>query len=196
MNTGGVRYKRGLVVATKPGFAQVRFDDIAGLTTHWLPALHPKTQHDQAVWSLDEGTQVACLLDQHFEDGCILGALYSTADPPPVTSTDKFRIQFKDGGSVEYDRSSGAMNVVCKGVVNLTADGAVTIQAPSITLDSPQTTCSGKLTVQGLLTYQNGLSGSGSGNAASIQGNVSVSGNINASGAILDGGGNSNHHSH
>ncbi len=197
MNTGGVRYKQGIVSAAKPGFCRVRFDDIDGLESAWLPVIHHKTQDDKAIWTLDVGEHVACLMDSNMEDGCIVGAIYSEADVPPVASADKFRMQFKDGGSFEYDRSSGAMNVVCKGVANLTAGGAVTVKAPSVTLDTPEATCTGKLTVKGLLTYQGGMAGSGgSGSAATIQGNVNVQGNISASGTIIDAGGNSNHHSH
>lgn len=197
MNTGGVKYKQGIVSAAKPGFCRVRFDDIDGLESAWLPVIHHKTQDDKAIWTLDVGEHVACLMDSNMEDGCIVGAIYSEADVPPVASADKFRMQFKDGGSFEYDRSSGAMNVVCKGVANLTAGDAVTVKAPSVTLDTPEATCTGKMTVKGLLTYQGGMAGSGgSGSAATIQGNVSVQGNISASGTIMDAGGNSNHHSH
>lgn len=194
--TGGVSYKTGIVVESKPGFARVRFHDIDGLVTAWLPVIHPKTLQDKVVWTLDVGEQVSCLLDEFMEDGCILGAIYSDPDTPPVSSKDKFHLAFKDGGSIEYDRASGAMTVVCKGVVNVTADGAVTIKAPSVTLDTPQTTCTGKLTVNGLLTYQGGMSGSGGGAAASIKGNVLVDGNIEATGTVIDAGGNTNHHSH
>lgn len=175
MNTGGVKYKQGIVSAAKPGVCRVRFDDIDGLESAWLPVIHHKTQDDKAIWTLDVGEHVACLMDSNMEDGCIVGAIYSEADVPPVASADKFRMQFKDGGSFEYDRSSGAMFVVCKGVANLTAGGAVTVKAPSVTLDTPETTCTGKMTVKG---------------------NVSVQGNIGASGTIMDAGGNSNHHSH
>ena len=73
----------------------------------------------------------------------------------------------------------------------------VTVQAPRVTIDSPQTDVTGKLTVQGLLTYAGGMSGSGgSGSAATITGNVTVEGNVNATGSVMDGSGNSNHHSH
>ena len=89
------------------------------------------------------------------------------------------------------------MKLIAGGDVLIKSGTHVTVQAPSITLDAPQTTCTGKLTVDGLLTYKGGMSGSGgSGAAASIQGNVQVEGNISASGTIMDGGGNSNHHSH
>lgn len=178
MNTGGVTYKQGLVAEAKPGFCRVRFDDLDELVTAWLPVIHHKTQDDKVIWTLDIGEHVACLMDSQMEDGCVVGAIYSEADTPPVASADKFRVQFKDGGSFEYDRSNGAMNVVCKGVANLTAGGATTVKAPAITLDTPEATCTGKLTVQGLLTYQGGMAGSGGtgGAAASIQGNIKVTG--------------------
>ncbi len=207
MNTGGVTYKQGVVSAAKPGFCRVRFDDLDGLATAWLPVIHHKTQDDKVIWTLDIGEHVACLMDCNMEDGCIVGAIYSEADTPPVASADKFRVQFKDGGSFEYDRSNGAMNVVCKGVanltaggaatvkatsitldtpvatVNLTAGGAVTVKATSITLDTPVATCTGQLVVEGLLAYQGGMAGSGGG-AATIQGNVTVQGDLAIQGDI------------
>ena len=89
------------------------------------------------------------------------------------------------------------MKLIAGGDVLIKSGTHVTVQAPSITLDAPQTTCTGNLTVNGLLTYKGGMAGSGgSGAAASIQGNVQVGGNINASGSVMDGGGNGNHHSH
>ncbi|ADJ61739.1 phage baseplate assembly protein V [Herbaspirillum seropedicae] len=197
MTALGVSYKQGVVCASKPGFARVRFDDMEGLQSAWLPVVHPKTLQDQVLWTLDVGEHVACLMDGHMEDGCILGALYSSASPPPSDSPDKLRLQFKDGGHLEYDRSSGAMQVLCKGAVSVEAAGAVTVKAPSVLLDTPQATCTGTLTVQGQLTYQGGMAGSGGGaSAAVIRGNVSVQGNVQASGTVMDAGGNSNHHSH
>lgn len=89
------------------------------------------------------------------------------------------------------------MKLIAGGDVLIKSGTHVTVQAPSITLDAPQTTCTGNMTVSGLLTYQGGMSGSGgTGSAASIQGNIQVDGSINASGSVMDGGSNSNHHSH
>jgi phage baseplate assembly protein V len=189
MNTGGATYKQGIVAESKPGFCRVRFDDLDSMVTAWLPVLHPKTQNDKAVWTLDIGEHVSCLMDGNMEDGCVLGAIYSDVDTPPVSSASKFCVQFSDGGSVEYDRAAGVLTVV--------ATTHVIVRAPSITHDAPETTCTGNLTVQGLLTYQGGMAGSGgSGSAAVIQGNVAVTGNINATGSVQDGAGNSNHHTH
>lgn len=179
-STGGVRYKQGIVADSKPGFATVRFADLDDLVTRWLPVIHPKTQDDKAVWTLDVGEHVACLMDEYLEDGCILGAVYSEADVPPVSSKDKYRIQFKDGGSFEYDRATGAMDVVCKGTATLTADSDVLVKTPTkITLDAPDSICTGNLLVMKTLTYQQGMQGSGSapgsgGDSAVIDGTVRV----------------------
>ncbi|MNP75588.1 hypothetical protein D3C76_1726670 [compost metagenome] len=75
------------------------------------------------------------------------------------------------------------MSLVCVGQTKLFCDKnldvqcgmPVTVNAPSVTLDSPEVKATGNL---------------------SVAGNVTVGGNVNADGNILDAGGNSNHHSH
>lgn len=196
-HTGGVSYKTGIVSDSRPGFARVRFPDLDGLVSDWLPLVVRKSLKDRDCLTLDEGEHVACVMDEYFEAGCILGAIYSEADTPPVASPDKVHFSFFDGGSFEYDRATGTLTIIATGPVNVTAGGPVTVTAPSVTIDSPQTTCTGALTVAGLLTYQGGMAGSGGGGAAAtITGNVQVQGDVSASGTVMDGGGNSNHHSH
>ena len=196
-NTGGVSYKEGIVKAAKPGFARVQFPDLDGLLSDWLPLVVKKSLKDRECLTLDVGEHVACILDENFEAGCVLGAIYSDADKAPVESPDKMHFSFFDGGLFEYDRSSGTLTIVTTGPVNVTAEGPVTVKAPKVTIDAPQTTCTGNLLVKGKLTYQGGMAGSGgAGAAAVIDGNVQVNGNVNASGSIMDAGGNSNHHSH
>lgn len=64
----------------------------------------------------------------------------------------------------------GAVTIKCKDQVLVDADGHVTVKTPAgVTADTPETRCTG---------------------------NLQVDGNINASGSIIDGGGNTNHHSH
>lgn len=195
-----VTLRFGVVSALDEDTGRVRctLPDYDGLETYWLPVLHAKTHADKH-WSLpDVGEQVALLLDARGESGVVLGAIYGLRDAPPVASADKTHVRYSDGTTIDYDRAAHALTVQCVGQVTVIAAGPVLVQAPSVTLDAPQTTCTGKLTVNGLLTYHGGMAGSGGsgGAAASIHGDVVVSGSISASGSIMDAGGNSNHHTH
>lgn len=73
----------------------------------------------------------------------------------------------------------------------------VDVKALDVTVDAPLSTFTGNVTVMKKLTWHGGMMGSGGvGSSAVITGNVNVQGNVNVSGSIMDGGGNSNHHSH
>jgi len=86
------------------------------------------------------------------------------------------------------------MNLIAKGNVLIQSGSQITLKAPLVLIDAPQTTLTGNQSVAGGLSVEG--AGAGTGAATSITGNVSVTGNINASGAVMDGAGNSNHHSH
>ncbi|HGD3424779.1 TPA: phage baseplate assembly protein V [Enterobacter hormaechei] len=73
----------------------------------------------------------------------------------------------------------------------------VDVKALEVTVDAPISTFTGNVTIMKKLTWLGGMMGSGGvGNSAAITGNVNVQGNVNVSGSVMDGGGNSNHHSH
>ncbi|CZV10500.1 TPA: phage baseplate assembly protein V [Enterobacter hormaechei] len=73
----------------------------------------------------------------------------------------------------------------------------VDVKALDVTVDAPISTFKGNVTIMKKLTWLGGMMGSGgAGNSAAITGNVNVQGNVNVSGSVMDGGGNSNHHSH
>lgn len=152
--TAGCVYKKGIVAQSKPGFARVRFDDLDGMMTDWLPTTHANTQNNKDVEALDVGAQVSCLLDARMEDGCILGAHYSEVDAVPVSSNDKWHKRFADGTTLEYDRSTHSLQVNVVGTIVVKA-------AESIMLDTPTTTCTGTFTAQGLITGKSGIAASG-----------------------------------
>lgn len=133
--TAGCAYKKGIVAASKPGFAQVRFDDLDGMTTDWLPTSHANTQDDKEVETLNVGTQVSCLMDARMEDGCIVGAHYSDVDTPPVASNSKWCKRFSDGTTIEYDKETHALVIDVQGSINIKATGAVTINGATINLN-------------------------------------------------------------
>lgn len=87
--------------------------------------------------------------------------------------------------------TKGNADVNVTGTTNVTSTGAADIKAPSVKIDSPQTTCTGALTVQGPLEFQAGASGTageGGGPAISIQGDMDVQGAIESSGDQVAGG--------
>lgn len=96
----------------------------------------------------------------------------------------------------------GTTSVNSKGAVNVETDASATVKAQTVTLDTPQTTCTGNLEVQGALSYAGGMTGSGGGGAAAtfdgptefngsaeFNDNVQVNANLSASGSITDGNG-------
>jgi len=90
----------------------------------------------------------------------------------------------------------GTTSVNSKGAVNVETDASATVKAEAVTLDTPQTTCTGNLTVQGSFSYAGGMTGSaGSGAAATFNGptefndDVQVNANLTATGSITDGNG-------
>ena len=169
----------------------------------WLPILYPKTQDDQFCWTLDAGEQVKVLLDAQGEDGVILGAIYSDVDIPPTSDSNILVMRFKSGAIIEIDRNANTLNATGFADANVQANGSIKLKAgTTVTVDAPNTEFTGNVLVKKQLTYEGGLAGSGgdSGSAIrgkiSVVGDISVEGNIDASGTIMDGGGNSNHHSH
>jgi phage baseplate assembly protein V len=121
-------FRVGLVKQQDLQNARVRvvFPDRDQMLSYWLPILFPKTQNDKSYWVPDIGEQVVCLMDEHDEAGAVLGAIYSSADTPPVQSADKYHMSFKDGASIEYDRAAHALAVSLPNgaTMNLSANGA------------------------------------------------------------------------
>jgi phage baseplate assembly protein V len=98
----------------------------------WLPVVVPKAQYDKIYWMPDIGEQVVCLMDQHDEDGAVLGSIYSSADTVPVQSADRMHLSVKDGATFDYDRVAHILSVALpsSGTVRIAANGA------SLTIES------------------------------------------------------------
>jgi phage baseplate assembly protein V len=127
---GGPVFRVALVKAIDAANARVRvvFPDRDQMQSWWLPVIFAKTQNDKLYWMPDVGEQVVCVMDEHDEDGAILGSIYSSADRPPVSSADKVHWSSKDGAVFEYDRAAHAF------VVSLPAGGTVSISANGATI--------------------------------------------------------------
>ncbi|CAI8877676.1 phage baseplate assembly protein V [Pseudomonas brassicacearum] len=163
---------------------RVRLDDRDGLQTYWLNIPQRNTQGTKRRPLMPElGEQVAVLLDADGVGGVYLGGIYSTAEPPPVADENTDYVRFSDGTVSSYDRKAGVMRLECVGALvvkcwrDLTVEsgGPVVVKAPSAMLEISQLTLNGELV---------------------LNGSLDVKGNINVTGTVMDGGGNSNHHSH
>lgn len=82
------------------------------------------------------------------------------------------------GNSVGWRRWHHAnIELLAEQVMNLIAKGAITIKSDvSVTVDTPETICTGNLTVQKQLTYLGGMSGSGGSGAAFEGGSITHNG--------------------
>ncbi|WP_455933746.1 phage baseplate assembly protein V [Neisseria sp.] len=131
---------------------RVKIPALEDMETDWLPMITLAAGGNQFYSLPDEGEQVVCLLDARGENGCVIGAIYSTADKPPASNKDKWIRRFKNGTVIEHDRKTGDVLVKTGGVVTIDADTVV----------------KKTLTVEGLFTYTAGMSGKGGGGAAAV----------------------------
>lgn len=186
----------GVVTHIDETKAQVRvqFQDIDNVISYWLPVLKQKTLKDKQYWMPDIGEHVACVIDEHAEEGIVLGAIYSDADAVPVGSRDKYHVKFNDGTVIEYDRAAHKLTADVKGDINVKVTGRAHINCKGQIYVKSET----NITIQAPLVNIRGYSpteGIFDGNLRII-GNLDVQGNITATGSIIDSGGNTNHHSH
>ena len=123
---------------------RVTFAERNQMVSWWLPILRWGSQNDKDFWIPDIGEQVVCLMDEHDEDGAVLGTIFSQVDQPPSSMTvDKRHLTAKDGSTFEYDRNSHtlAINVSPNSsTLNVTINGPanITAQAQSINLSAAQ----------------------------------------------------------
>ena len=153
-----------------------------GLVTDWLPWLTHRAGATRS-WSAPRPGEQVLVLSPYGDpaQAVALPAIYQNAHPAPSTTQDEERVVFPDGSVVTYDSASNTLTVTVAGSGNVVVNcqQAAINAANSVTLNTPQTTCTGNLTVQGLFTYLAGMIGSGgSGTSAQISGNVEITGGV------------------
>lgn len=109
------------------GLAKVLFpaDD---LVSPWLHVSQQTTKgsKDYGLPAID--TPVACLMDEHNEEGVIVGAIYNDKNQPDSSQRSGVRsVIFSDGTKVEYNQNTSQL------LVNVS--GNVTIEAGEVTID-------------------------------------------------------------
>ncbi len=116
--------------------ARVQFPDKEGLISPWLPVVTSFAQENRSYRMPDVGEQVACLMDDNLEAGCIAGSIYGGSEKPPEESGDILAVHFSDGTIVRYDRKEKTLTVQCVGKVLVSAAEEIGLAAPKIGIDS------------------------------------------------------------
>ena len=138
----------------------------AGNTTTW----DPPTVGEQCVVFSPSGEPAG---------GIVFYGMSSDLVPPPSHAAEKHVIRFPDGATFSYDHTASHLDI--EGIATATI-----VAGERITLDTPLTHCTGKLTTDDLLTYGNGLAGSGGTHGNTITGNLThTTGNLSSNGIVL-----------
>lgn len=91
-------------------------------------------------------------------------------------------VQLDPAGNVTVQHA-GNLSVQTGGTTTVVSDGAVLVDAPQVTVDSPDVIVTGKLTVQGGMAVSGGA-----GASAEITGDVAVVGNVQSTGTLTNNG--------
>lgn len=174
------------------------------LLTGWIPWLTRRASVDIDWWAPEVGEQV--LLISPCGDpaqAVCLPAIYQAAHPAPESAATVRSVRIADGMRVSYDRQKSHLTVYCPGTAQVSIVGDATLQVggqAAVAASGAVTISSGdRVTLTaptiGIASAGGATSGTMTGSFA-LDGDLSVSGNISATGSIIDGGGNTNHHSH
>lgn len=131
--------------------------NLGDLVTDWLPWATTSAGQDRVWKAPDVGEQVVLLSPGDPSQGVVIGSVFQTAHPANGSAGKDWRITFKDGTVIEFDRDASALNVTLKstgtakikvGATELQLqDGQATMKATAITLD-------GNVTITGTTSVQ------------------------------------------
>lgn len=207
-------FKIGEVSSIDPArcTARVIFDDENSMVTYDLPIMQRNSLGNRDYQMPDIGEDVLCLFrSDGFEDGVIIGSFYAGDVEPPETTADRRTVVFKDGTRICYDRAAHTLTVTIAGTEivfdqqkgSITVPDSVTVNcttatvnaSSSVTINSPDTTCTGNLTVAGLITGQGGFTVTGGGGVVANC-NIQLNGSMSATGDVVASDISLNSHTH
>lgn len=165
-----VRVQTGDLLTTWLPWVELR----AGATTTW----NPPTVGEQVVL-LSPGGDLASAI--------VLTGVDQDAIPHPSGNSDETVTLYRDGAREAYNHATGAMTITGINSLYVEAAESVHFKTQQITLDAPQSTSTGKHTVEDLLSYLAGMAGKdGKGNSTAITGDIThVSGNLSSNGVVV-----------
>jgi len=182
----------GTVVEVYHAIARCRVRS-GGVLTTWLPWVSPRAGTTRDWDPPTVGEQVIIIAPSgELAAAVVITGIYSDANAAPDVSPMLHRRIYPDGAVIEYDHASHHLSVI--GIQTATIQSGI-----SVTLDTPDTHCTGRLTVDGLLTYMDGIAGNEGENGNAVTGSIHVvSGDVTADaislkthvhGGVIPGGG-------
>lgn len=181
--------------------ARARVKCGAAPNSAWLPILTTRAGPDRSYWLPEPGEQVLVLSPSgDMTQGMILPALYQDAHAPPASTRNKHRTEYKDGTSIEYDRSAHKLTIDCAGDIDVTASGNVTATiggqlTANVTgnseITSPLITANGNVTINGDMQLNGSFTGSGGhsvtfNSPASFKNNTTFTATMTHNGKTID----------
>lgn len=174
--------KQGTIAESDPAAGRVRVLH-GGLTTDWLPYFVPAAGGVSVHRPPSVGENCIVLSPSgEPANGVVLCGMASSQFPQPGQTADETIVKFPDGASAKYNHAAGRLDIAGIQTAH--------IQAASLaTVDCPQSTFTGAVTVQGLFTYQAGMAGSnGANGTTTIEGDFKHNGNFENSGKVISNG--------
>lgn len=128
----GATYQEGIVSQIDPKTHRIKatIPALEDLETAWLPFFTINAGGNQFYGLPDVGELVAMILDARGEGGYVLGTIYNSEDPTPVTDSEIWLHKFKNGTEISHNRKTGDVVVKTSGTVTVTAAQAV-VNAPT-----------------------------------------------------------------
>lgn len=168
----------GTVAAVDPGAGMVKVES-DGWTTDWMPWMSVAAGQARH-WRVPSVGEQAVILSPSGdpEQGFALCGFYTDAlgrdGRPNVVAW-----LMPDGATMEYDYTSSTLSVDGTQTITITNAGDVTVKATKVTIDAPNTECTGNLTVGKSLTMGT------EGGTATMTGNMKINGDIEVNGSSI-----------
>lgn len=106
----------------------------------WLPVMQTRTKKDKYYAMPDKGESVVCMMDESWETGVIMGAVYTKDNKPSgAMAENNTVIAFNDGTIIKYDRSAKKLTIDAAADVTINAPTG-TVKIDCLTADIQATT--------------------------------------------------------
>lgn len=163
--------------------------ETGGLVTNWIKWRTARAGNSKTWDPPSAGEQVILFAPGGDLTGAfVFASLDSDQNPPPSTSPNEVVRDMPDDSRFLYDHAAGALRITGIKTMHIQASDSITLEAgSSITLDAPQTTSTGRHTVEGLLSYLAGLAGeNGSEGNTTINGSIThIGGDLSSNGVVV-----------